>query len=123
MTFWGEFSVLSLNLAPSLNFLIKISRKNTDLSREILVSEEGQVDLMKSNMQKNLRDSLIKKHVCYVLITCDPPSDDGKMNVEMSYEGDASLAAYLLQGAQSFIDEHENFEGNHASSAKICYFE
>jgi len=85
--------------------------------------QKGRVDLMKRIMQKNVRDSLIKKHVCYVLITCDAPSDDGKMNVEMSYEGDATLAAYLLQGAQSFIDD-QDFEGkSSASSAKICYFE
>lgn len=78
---------------------------------------------MKRNVQKSFRDALIKKHVCYVLITCDAPSDDGKMNVEMSYEGDATLAAYLLQGAQSFIDE-QGFEGqSSASTAKISYFE
>lgn len=78
---------------------------------------------MKRHMQKSFRDSLTKKHVCYVLITCDAPSDDGKMNVEMSYEGDASLAAYLLQGAQSFMDEQDFDNIETASSAKICYFE
>lgn len=78
---------------------------------------------MKRNMQKSFRDSLAKKHVCYVLITCDAPSDDGKMKVEMSYEGDAALASYLLQGAQSIIDE-QDLEGTHAAqSHKICSFE
>lgn len=62
---------------------------------------------MKPNKQKQLRDRLSKNHACYVLITCGEPTDDGNMQVEMTYEGDASLAAYLLQGAQSFIDEHE----------------
>jgi hypothetical protein len=62
---------------------------------------------MKRNVQKLLKDTLAKQHVCYVLITCDAPSDDGNMQVEMTYEGDAALAAYLLQGAQSFIDEQE----------------
>lgn len=61
---------------------------------------------MKSIKQKRLRDRLSKKnHACYVLITCDEPTDDGNMQVEMTYEGDAALAAYLLQGAQSIIDD------------------
>ena len=61
---------------------------------------------MKSNKQKQLRDTLSKKnHACYVLITCNEPNADGNMQVEMTYEGDATLAAYLLQGAQTLIDE------------------
>lgn len=60
---------------------------------------------MKSIKPKRLRDRLSKNHACYVLITCDAPTDDGNMQVEMTYEGDAALASYLLQGAQSMIDE------------------
>lgn len=63
---------------------------------------------MKAIKQKQLRHRLSKKHACYVLITCDEPTDDGNMQVEMTYEGDVALAAYLLQGAQSIIDEKEN---------------
>jgi len=63
---------------------------------------------MKSNKQKQLHDTLSKNHACYVLITCDGPIDDGNMQVQMTYEGDASLVAYLLQGAQSFIDEKDD---------------
>lgn len=63
---------------------------------------------MKRDLEKNLKDTLAKNHLCYVLITCDPPDDDeGKMQVELTYEGDAALAAYLLQGAQAFVDEQE----------------
>lgn len=82
---------------------------------------------MKRSIQKSIRDTLIKKHVCYVLITCDAPSEDGEMQVEMTYEGDTALAAYLLQGAQSFIDQQEldqDFnDTNVVCSSKICYFE
>lgn len=59
------------------------------------------------NKGKRIRDKLAKNPACYVLITCDQPSEDGDMKVEMTYEGDAALASYLLQGAQSFIDEQE----------------
>lgn len=62
---------------------------------------------MKRSAQKSRREALAKKHLCYVLITCGAPSDDGKMQVEMTYEGDATLAAFLLQGAQSFVDEQD----------------
>ncbi|MEI8365244.1 MAG: hypothetical protein WCF65_02390 [Parachlamydiaceae bacterium] len=60
---------------------------------------------MKRGSGKCVKMELAKRHACYVLITCDEPSDDGKMQVEMSYEGDATLAAYILQGAQFHISE------------------
>lgn len=56
---------------------------------------------------KRIKDKLATNPACYVLITCDQPSEDGKMQVEMTYEGDAALASYLLQGAQNLIDENE----------------
>lgn len=62
---------------------------------------------MKSKVDKEIRDKLAKRHACYVLITCDTPSKDGHMNVEMTYEGDPVLAAYLLEGAQSRFTEIE----------------
>ena len=58
-------------------------------------------------INKELRKDL-QKHACYVLITCDPPAEDGDMQVEMCYQGDSVLAAYLLKGAQSFLENQEN---------------
>jgi hypothetical protein len=51
--------------------------------------------------------NLKEDHACYVLITCGKPSADGKMNVEMTYEGDPILASYLLENAQGFINPEE----------------
>ena len=65
---------------------------------------------MKSGVSKKLRDSLAKNHACYVLITCGEPKPDGQMDVEMAYDGDPVLAAYLLQSAQSYIDEIDEEE-------------
>jgi len=62
---------------------------------------------MKRHIAKDLQDRLAKRHACYVLITCNEPSDDGQMQVEMSYQGDATLAAYILHGAQLHIDKEE----------------
>lgn len=58
----------------------------------------------KDRSQEELRKELGEKNVCYVLITCREPTEDGKMEVEMTYEGDASLAAYLIESAQGFIE-------------------
>ena len=62
---------------------------------------------MRKNSRKHLQEVLDKNPSCYVLITCGQPSEDGQMQVEMTYQGDATLAAYLLQGAQFYIDQEE----------------
>lgn len=51
-----------------------------------------------------------KKNACTVLITCEEPSEDGRMQVEMTYEGDSVLAAYLLENAQSIMDDNLSAE-------------
>lgn len=56
---------------------------------------------------KNKTMNLKEDHACYVLITCGKPAADGKMSVEMTYEGDPTLASYLLENAQGFIDPEE----------------
>jgi len=62
---------------------------------------------MKRDEEERIKRTLAKNHACYVLITCNQPSLDGNMEVQMSYEGDAALASYLIQGAQTIIDEDE----------------
>lgn len=57
--------------------------------------------------RKRIKETLGKNHVCYVLITCAEPTPDGNMQVEMTYEGDALLASYILQGAQIEVNEGE----------------
>ncbi|TXI40304.1 MAG: hypothetical protein E6Q59_03675 [Nitrosomonas sp.] len=68
---------------------------------------------MHSVLKKNLGKQ--GDNACYILITCQHPAPDGVMQVKMSYEGDATLASYLLQGAQSYIDE----EGDHSCDRAI----
>jgi hypothetical protein len=63
--------------------------------------EEGK----SSERQRQIRELLGKDNSCYVLITCGEPSSEGKMQIEMDYEGDPILAAYLLEGAQGIIEE------------------
>lgn len=52
----------------------------------------------------DIRRELAENNACFVLITCGEPTEDGRMEVEMTYEGDASLAAYLIESAQGFIE-------------------
>lgn len=75
---------------------------------------------MKRRDDKRLKDELAKNHSCYVLITCDEMTEDGRMHVEMSYQGDATLAAYILQGAQLRLDEQEEDEAS-SQLSKIHY--
>lgn len=42
---------------------------------------------------------------CYIVISCEMPSPEGNMKVQMSYEGDPILVRYLLEtGLQSLED-------------------
>lgn len=52
----------------------------------------------------DVKKTLSENNACFVLITCGEPSKDGKMQVEMTYEGDPFLAAYLVESAQNVID-------------------
>lgn len=54
----------------------------------------------------HLKKILAKNNACYILITCGKPSKNGDMQVEMSYEGDVFLASYLIENAQSVLDEN-----------------
>ena len=62
----------------------------------------------KGRMLQEVHDALANDNACYVLITCGKPAEDGKMQVEMTYEGDSSLAAFLIESAQDIIDGQED---------------
>jgi hypothetical protein len=65
--------------------------------------------LLQRDQAEKVRNALKKNHACYVLITCKEPNEQGEMEVEMTYEGDACLAAYLIESAQQFVDDDETF--------------
>jgi len=52
-----------------------------------------------------IKKALGEKHACYVLITCSEPTAEGQMEVQMSYEGDEMLAAFLIDNASQAFDE------------------
>lgn len=59
-----------------------------------------------SDIKEKVRKLLSKEDLaCFILITCKEPSNEGKMQVEMSYEGDPDLASYLIDNAQDFFSQ------------------
>jgi hypothetical protein len=51
-------------------------------------------------LKKNLGDAC----TCFVLITCTKPDESGKMEVALDFEGDESLASFLIENAaQGFV--------------------
>lgn len=64
-----------------------------------------------------IKKALSENNACYVLITCGSPSNDGKMEVEMFYDGDEALAAYLVDNAQQV------FENNQTGQATAAFQE
>lgn len=62
---------------------------------------------MKNDTSERLIKELEKEHDCYVLITCGKPTEEGNMQVEFNYKGDPALVAYLIQGAQNYMDQKQ----------------
>ncbi len=65
------------------------------------------------NRKKNdpldeVKKMLSKKNACYVLLTCSKPTKEGKMLVEVCYEGDECIASYLIDNAQEVLAEKFN---------------
>lgn len=50
----------------------------------------------------------MQENICSILITCRELPQKGKMEVELSYDGDPVLASYLLENVQKYID-HDTF--------------
>jgi len=60
-----------------------------------------------TRLDKQSDDEEKEQNACCVVIKCKMPSADGKMTVEMTYEGDPLLASYLLESAQDLIDDEQ----------------
>lgn len=57
------------------------------------------------NPEKQFQKAVKENCACYVLITCSEPNAEGKMEVEMNYQGDESLAAFLIENASQVFDD------------------
>ncbi|WP_201456258.1 hypothetical protein [Chlamydia sp. 17-3921] len=60
---------------------------------------------MSENECSDDTETFDEKVSAYVLVTCGRASSDGKMQVEMTYEGDPAVISYLLMQAQDSLNE------------------
>jgi hypothetical protein len=56
-------------------------------------------------VEDQLLQELAKRYPSYVLVTAGEPNVEGKLNVQLSYQGDPWLARYLIDGAADVLDE------------------
>ena len=49
-----------------------------------------------------------ENHGLFIMITCAPPSEDGKIQVEMKYEGDPCVLSYILKKAQEQFEQNDD---------------
>lgn len=61
-----------------------------------LPKKDAAFDLLKKNLEGEF--------ACVILITCTQPSPEGKMDVQLDFEGDETLAAFLLENARAGFD-------------------
>ena len=74
-----------------------LTHRIMEIPKDILEIEEG-------SPLDQVHKILATQHACYVLIVCGQPTLEGKMEVQMTYEGDSALDAYLIESAQGMID-------------------
>lgn len=53
---------------------------------------------------EKMKKMVTENHLSYILITCSQPSKEGKMEVEMSCEGDDDLLGLLMQNALARLE-------------------
>ncbi len=53
----------------------------------------------------NIKKASGGKCACCVIITCSESSKDGKMEVEMSFDGEESLASFLVDNAAQIFED------------------
>ena len=83
------------------------------MAKQVVRLEQKPCKNAKEYSLKEIQKSLSENNACYVLITCGAPSDDGKMDVEMSYDGDEVLASYLVDNAQQVFDDCSKSKKSH----------
>jgi hypothetical protein len=52
-----------------------------------------------------LKKDLGEAYSCFVLITCTQPDAAGKMEVALDFEGDETLAAFLIENAAQVFED------------------
>jgi hypothetical protein len=96
--------VFALLKKQKLNRCFYMKCHASEKDKNVILDES---DISKNSDLSKLSHFLNESCECYVLITCSKPSSEGKMQVEMTYEGDAILASYLIESANSLMDQDQ----------------
>jgi hypothetical protein len=107
--FWEEFFNHERYIRRFLNIIIGHRR----MAKQLVRLEQKSCKNPKKISLDEIRKSLGENTACYVLITCSAPSEDGKMDVQMFYEGDEVLASYLVDNAQQVFEGQSRSEKSH----------
>ncbi|MBI3508165.1 MAG: hypothetical protein HY069_00820 [Chlamydiia bacterium] len=68
---------------------------------EKIIQIEGVEEVLMAKVKSAIGDPC----ACFVLITCSEPSETGQMEVKMHFEGDETLASFLVESASAVFDE------------------
>ena len=69
----------------------------------VSIDVQNRKEMALAQLKKNLSDL----YTCFVLITCTKPDESGKMDVALDFEGDESLAAFLIENAAQAFENRD----------------
>jgi hypothetical protein len=58
-----------------------------------------------------LKKDLGEDYACFVLLTCTHPDASGKMEVSLDFEGDETLASFLIENAAQVAEDRDISSG------------
>ena len=64
------------------------------------ISTKKKEEKEKNHIYEDIKKFLEKNNAGYVLLTCSKPKEDGKMDIEVSSEGDETIVSYLIDSAK-----------------------
>jgi len=73
------------------------------VKRVVPIDSKQRKEALLDRLRKDLGDDC----ACFVLITCTQPSEEGKMEVELDFEGDETLASFLVENAAQVFEGGE----------------
>ena len=62
------------------------------------------IEAAKGSIPDRVNRAFFRRNICYVLLTCGEPNQNGEMDVEMTYEGDPYLVSYMIENAREMIE-------------------
>ena len=74
------------------------------MGKKVVFMKKGEKESQEMVLSR-VKKSLGTHCACCVLITCSEPNAEGNMEIEMSFDGEESLAAFLVENASQVFDQ------------------